>query len=75
MGGQRYKSEFSGYTDAQIAQMIRDANIGRENRYIAKRVFIDHAPMVEVGEQLGYHRSTISRRLAYITERMRNIQS
>lgn len=75
MGGQRYKSEFSGYTAAQIAQMIRDANIGRENRYIAKRVFIDHAPMVEVGEQLGCHRSTISRRLAYITERMRNIQS
>ncbi len=55
-------------------RIIRASGLGRENRKIARMVLIDRMPMVDVGAQMGYHRTSISRRMAEIEKKMKEME-
>lgn len=60
--------------DTEILRIIRASGLGRENRKIARMVLIDRMPMVDVGAQMGYHRTSISRRMAEIEKKMKEME-
>jgi hypothetical protein len=57
-------------------EIIREANLGEENTFIAQRYLLDAIPQVDIAEELGdcfnksYDRSTISRRLPSIIKKI-----
>lgn len=58
-----------GLGDLLLAEMetcITQSNFGRDDTLIAKRYLIDHWPQIEIAAELGWDRSTVSKRVSYI---------
>lgn len=55
---------------SDIEQAIYEANLGTEDTGIATRYLIDHWPQIDIAAQYGCDRSTISKRMPHIIERV-----
>lgn len=53
-----------------LETVIEQANLGCENTEIAKRYLIDHALHVDIAVELGYSRSTITKRIHHIVRQI-----
>lgn len=49
---------------------IDQANLGEEDTLIARRYLIDQVPQIDIAVEIGMERSTISRRLPRILDRV-----
>jgi DNA-directed RNA polymerase specialized sigma subunit len=49
---------------------ISEANLGNSDSLIAKRYFVERIPQMDIAAELDIERSTISRRLPFIVERI-----
>jgi DNA-directed RNA polymerase specialized sigma subunit len=49
---------------------ISEANLGNSDSLIAKRYFLERIPQMDIAAELDIERSTISRRLPFIIERI-----
>ena len=49
---------------------ISEANLGNSDSLIAKRYFLERVPQMDIAAELDIERSTISRRLPFIIERV-----
>lgn len=49
---------------------ISEANLGNSDSLIAKRYFLERIPQMDIAAELDIERSTISRRLPFIIERV-----
>ena len=56
----------SGLLRSELNTAIYEAALSREDELIAKRYLIEKIPQVEIAAELGYERSTISRRMPRI---------
>lgn len=57
-------------TRTQIELVIREATLGEEDSEIAARCLIDRWAQVDIAAQINRDRSTVSRRMPYILERL-----
>ena len=55
---------------SDIERAIYEANLGTEETGIATRYLIDHWPQIDIAAQYGCDRSTISKRMPHIVERV-----
>lgn len=55
---------------SDIEQAIYEANLGTEDTGIATRYLIEHWPQIDIAAQYGCDRSTISKRMPHIVERV-----
>ena len=51
------------FTRSDWEMVIREAALGVENTRIAEMYFLDLIPHVEIGEEVGLTRSTVSKRI------------
>ena len=49
---------------------ISEANLGNSDSLIAKRYFLERVPQMDIAAELDIERSTISRRLPFIIEKV-----
>ncbi|MBO7312484.1 MAG: hypothetical protein J6U82_06725 [Alistipes sp.] len=49
---------------------ISEANLGNSDSLIAKRYFLERIPQMDIAAELDVERSTISRRLPFIIEKV-----
>ena len=49
---------------------ISEANLGNSDSLIAKRYFLERIPQMDIAAELDIERSTISRRLPFIVDRI-----
>jgi hypothetical protein len=47
----------------EMERRIADARLGRTNEIIARRRLIDRMDYVDIGAEVGYDRTTVSRRM------------
>ena len=66
----RVPESLNGLLRADWEAVIFQANLGEENTKIAEMYLLDALPQVEIGEELGLERSTISRRLPKILDKV-----
>lgn len=59
-----------GLTRSDWESVIEQANLGAENTKIAKMYLLDAIPQVEIGEAVGLTRSTVSRRMPGILDKV-----
>lgn len=64
--------ELGGLLTSELAEAIEQANLGRIDEQIAWRYLIDRAAQADIGAEVGYERSAVSRRLKGITPRIAN---
>lgn len=62
--------ELAGLLTSQMHRAIDEANLGISDREIARRYLIDRMPMIDIGEEVGLDRSTVSKRLKQIRPRV-----
>ena len=55
---------------SDMEKAIFEANLGNSDSLIAKRYFIERVPQMDIAAELDVERSTISRRLPAIIERV-----
>lgn len=53
--------ELEGRPLFQIEVCIKEANLGKEDSRLLRAYIIDQIPQVELAEELGWNRSTVSR--------------
>lgn len=51
---------------SELDRAIYEAALWREDEIIARRYLIDKMPQIDIASEVGYERSTISRRLPHI---------
>ena len=51
-----------------LERAIDQANLGQEDAEIARRYLIDRIAQIDIAAEMGYHRSTISRRMTRIVD-------
>lgn len=74
MSRARCKSSFTGeLTRTALENAIWEANLGAEDEDIANMYYIEKLPMVEIAEEMGLDRKTVSARLRRIEARMRRV--
>ena len=66
----RVPKSLNGLLRADWEAVIKQANLGEENTVIAERYLLDAIPQVEIGAELNLDRSTISRRLPGILDKV-----
>jgi hypothetical protein len=49
---------------------IEQANLGVFDTFVAKKYLIDQVPQIDIAEELGYGRTTITERMPRIYERV-----
>ena len=54
---------------SEVELVIEQANLGIFDSVVAKKYLIDQVPQVEIAEELGYERSTITKRMPRIIRR------
>ena len=62
-----------GMKRSRAEERIREANLGEEDERIARMYLIAKIPQADIAEEIGYERSTISRRMKRIIRKMRII--
>jgi DNA-directed RNA polymerase specialized sigma subunit len=55
---------------SEMEKAISEANLGNSDSLIAKRYFLERIPQMDIAAELDIERSTISRRLPFIIERI-----
>ena len=55
---------------SEMEAAIDQANLGRDDTFIAKRYLIDKWPQIEIAAELGWGRSTVSRRISRIVRKV-----
>lgn len=60
----------AGFTRSEWETVIREAALGIENTRIAEMYLLDAIPQVEIGAEVGLTRSTVSRRLPGIMDKV-----
>lgn len=55
---------------SEMETAISEANLGNSDSLIATRYFIEHTPQIDIAIELDLERSTISRRLPSIRQRI-----
>lgn len=60
----------TGLTRSEWEAVIREAALGTENTRIAEMYLLDAIPQVDIGAELNLSRSTISKRLPGIVDRI-----
>lgn len=58
------------FTRSDWEMVIREAALGAENTRIAEMYLLDAIPQAEIGAELGLARSTVSRRLPGIMDKV-----
>lgn len=58
------------FTRSEWEMVIREAALGKENTRIAEMYLLDAVPQVDIGAELGLDRSTISKRLPKIIDKV-----
>lgn len=66
----RVPESLDGLLRADWEAVIAQANLGKENTQIAEMYLLDAIPQVEIGEEIGLTRSTVSRRLPGILDKI-----
>ena len=49
---------------------IEQANLGRDDTFIARRYLIDQWPQIDIAAELGWARSTVSKRIPRILRKV-----
>ena len=55
---------------SEVELVIEQANLGIFDSVVAKKYLIDQVPQVEIAEELGYERSTITKRMPRIINKV-----
>lgn len=55
---------------SEVELAIEQANLGVFDSAVAKKYLIDQVPHVEIAEELGYERTTITKRMPRILDRV-----
>ena len=58
------------FTRSELEMVIKEAALGKENTRIAEMYLLDAVPQVEIGAELNLNRSTISKRLPKIIDKI-----
>lgn len=66
----RVSESLDGLLRSDWEKLIREAALGIEDTQIAKMYLLDAIPQVDIGAELGLERSTISKRLHRIIDRV-----
>lgn len=59
--------ELDGLLRSELEKAIYEAALSRDDELIARRYLIEKIAQIDIAAELGYERSTVSRRLKYIT--------
>ncbi len=73
-GRVRLPDDLSGLLRSEWDQILEQANLGAEDTLIARRCLVDKIPQIDVAEDIGIHRSTISHRLPRIIARAQQVK-
>lgn len=74
MAKARCRSRFVGeLTRTALENAIWEANLGYEDEEIAGMYYVEQLPMVEIAEEMGMDRKTVSARLRRIEARLRRM--
>lgn len=66
----RLSSSLGQLLRTEMEKAIYEANLGDFDSYIAKRYLVDHMPQIDIAIELDKERSTISKRIPHIVERV-----
>ena len=55
---------------SELEQAIYESALSREDELIARRYFIEKVPQIDIAAELGYERTTISRKIPTIAKRI-----
>lgn len=66
----RLPVELEGLLKRDLEEAIDQANLGELDTLIAQRYLIDQIPQIDIATEIGVERSTISRRLPRIFDRI-----
>lgn len=66
----RVPASLDGLLYADWEAVIKQANLGKEDTKIAEMYLLDATPQVDIGEEVGLERSTVSRRLLGIMDKL-----
>jgi len=53
---------------SEMEATLNEANLGTENKRIASMYLLDHMPLIDIAAEMGFERSTLSRRMPYIMQ-------
>ena len=67
-------NDLSGLLRSEWEQILEQANLGAEDTEIVRRCLVNKVPQIDVAEDLGIHRSTISHRIPQIIARARQVK-
>ncbi len=67
------KSPLNDLLTDELLVLINQANLGEENKKIAKMALIEQKFHEDIAAEMGYSRSTISKRTAKIIQRLEQI--
>lgn len=71
----RVSGDLANLLRSDWEQIISQANLGREDTIIAQRYLLDAIPQIDIAIELGLERSTISRRMPRILDRVQRTAS
>lgn len=54
----------------EVEQAIDQANLGNFDTFVAKKYLIEQVPQIDIAEELGYERTTVTKRMPRIIERV-----
>lgn len=63
-------TELEDLLKRELEEAIDQANLGDTDTLIASRYLIDQVPQIDIAVEIGVERSTISRRLPQIMDRL-----
>lgn len=66
----RVSEDLHNLLRSDLEEVIQQANLGCENTIIAKRYLLDAIPQIDIAMELGYERSTISKRIPHIISKI-----
>lgn len=55
---------------SEMEEAIEQANLGTFDTFVAKKYLIEQVPQIDIAEELGYGRTTITERMPRIYERV-----
>lgn len=66
-------ADLAGLLRSEWELIIEQASLGAEDSAIVRGCIVDKTPQIDVADELGIHRSTISHRLPNIIRRVRQV--
>lgn len=70
---QQKENPFQTLTTQKCRELIEAANLGEENQQICKLRLLDHLTYADIAAEIGYDRSTISKRLDKILNKILSV--